>query len=253
MKIYVVANQKGGIGKTTTATALASILLKKGKKVLFIDADKQGNSSDTFRAVIDGVATLYDVLLDDDRIELFEAIQHTQNGDIVASDPLLRKADKILYDDIEGIYRLDDTLKKLNGYDYVVIDTNPSIDSILKSCLIACDEVIIPITADRYALQGLSQLNEAISSIRKRQNKRLKVSGLLIVKYDKRTNLTKEVEQAVENIVSLMDTKLFKTKIRESVKTREAQAQRMMLIDYSKDCTTICDYVNFVNELLEEK
>lgn len=253
MKIYVVANQKGGIGKTTTATAVASILSKKGKKVLFIDADKQGNSSDTFRAVIDGVATLYDVLLDDDRLELFEAIQHTKSGDIVASDPLLRKADKILYDDVEGLYRLDDTLKKLNGYDYVIVDTNPSIDSILKSCLIACDEVIIPITADRYALQGLSQLNETISSIRKRQNTRLKVAGLLIVKYDKRTNLTKEVEQAVESIVSLMDTKLFETKIRESVKTREAQAKRTMLMDYSKDCTTACDYINFVNELLEEK
>lgn len=252
MKIYVVANQKGGIGKTTTATALASILSKKGKKVLFIDADKQGNSSDTFRAGIDGVATLYDVLLDDDRLELFEAIQHTKSGDIVASDPLLRKADKILYDDVEGLYRLDDTLKKLNGYDYVVIDTNPSIDSILKSCLIACDEVIIPITADRYALQGLSQLNDTISSIKKRQNKRLKVAGLLIVKYDKRTNLTKEIEQAVGNIVCLMDTKLFETKIRESIKAREAQAKRTMLIDYSNDCTTICDYVNFTNELLEE-
>ena len=100
MKIYVVANQKGGIGKTTTATALASVLSKKGKKVLFVDADKQGNSSDTYKAKIDGVATLYDVLLDDDRIEISEAIQHTSNGDIVASDPLLRKADKILYDDI---------------------------------------------------------------------------------------------------------------------------------------------------------
>ena len=119
---------------------------------MFIDADKQGNSSDTYKAKIDGVATLYDVLLDDDRIEISEAIQHTSNGDIVASDPLLRKADKILYDDIDGVFRLDDTLKKLNGYDYVVIDTNPSIDAILKSCLIACDEVIIPVTADRYAL-----------------------------------------------------------------------------------------------------
>src|SRR5699024_9009601 len=188
MKIYVVANQKGGIGKTTTATALASVLSKKGKKVLFVDADKQGNSSDTYKAKIEGVATLYDVLLDDDRIEISEAIQHTSNGDIVASDPLLRKADKILYDDIDGVFRLDDTLKKLNGYDYVVIDTNPSIDAILKSCLIACDEVIIPVTADRYALQGLSQLHEAITSIKRRQNTDLNIAGLLLIKYDKRTN-----------------------------------------------------------------
>lgn len=252
MKIYVVANQKGGIGKTTTATALASILSKNGKKVLFIDSDKQGNSSDTYKAQIDSVATLYDVLLDDDRIEISEAIQYTKNGDIVASDPLLRKADKILYDDIDGVFRLDDTLKKLKGYDYVIIDTNPSIDAILKSCLIACDEVIIPVTADRYALQGLSQLNEAITSIKRRQNPRLKVAGLLLVKYDKRTNLSKDVEQSLQNVASVMNTKLFKTKIRESVKAREAQAKRMMLIDYSPNSTTSNDYIHFTNELTEE-
>ncbi len=252
MKIYVVANQKGGIGKTTTATALASVLSKKGKKVLFVDADKQGNSSDTYKAKIDGVATLYDVLLDDDRIEISEAIQHTCNGDIVASDPLLRKADKILYDDIDGVFRLDDTLKKLNGYDYVVIDTNPSIDAILKSCLIACDEVIIPVTADRYALQGLSQLHETITSIKRRQNTGLKVAGLLLIKYDKRTNLSKDVEQSLQNIADVMNTKLFKTKIRESVKAREAQAQRMMLLDYSPNSTTANDYIDFTNELTEE-
>lgn len=252
MKIYVIANQKGGIGKTTTATALASILSKKGKKVLFIDTDKQGNSSDTYNAKIDGVATLYDVLLDDDRIEISEAIQHTQNGDIVASDPLLRKADKILYDDIDGVFRLDDNLKKVKGYDYVIIDTNPSIDAILKSCLIACDEIIIPVTADRYALQGLSQLHEAIQSIKRRQNPRLKVAGLLLIKYDKRTNLSKDVEKSLQNVANLMDTKVFNSKIRESVKTREAQAKRTMLIDYSPSCTTTIDYMDFVNELMGE-
>ena len=252
MKVYVVANQKGGIGKTTTATALASILSKNGKKVLLIDSDKQGNSSDTYRAKIDGVATLYDVLLDDERVEISEAIQNTASGDIVASDPLLRKADKILYDDIDGVFRLDDTLKKLKGYDYVVIDTNPSIDAILKSCLIACDEVIIPVTADRYALQGLSQLHEAITSIKRRQNTRLKVAGLLLIKYDKRTNLSKDVEQSLQNIANLMDTKVFESKIRESVKAREAQAKRMMLIDYSPSSTTASDYIRFANELTEE-
>ena len=139
MKVYVIANQKGGIGKTTTATALASILAERGYRTLFIDADKQGNSSDTYRADIEGVPTLYDVLLDDDRIPLADAIQATLCGDIVASDPLLRKADKILYDDVEGLYRLQDALQNLKGYDYVVIDTNPSIDAMLKSCLIACE------------------------------------------------------------------------------------------------------------------
>ena len=95
MKTIIEANQKGGIGKTTTATAVASILNAKGYKTLLIDADQQGNSSDTYRAAIEGRATLFDVLLDEERISLEEAIQHTESGDIVASDPLLRKADEI--------------------------------------------------------------------------------------------------------------------------------------------------------------
>ena len=251
MKVYVIANQKGGIGKTTTATALASILAERGYRTLFIDADKQGNSSDTYRADIEGVPTLYDVLLDDDRIPLADAIQATLCGDIVASDPLLRKADKILYDDVEGLYRLQDALQNLKGYDYVVIDTKPSIDAMLKSCLIACDEVIIPITADRYALQGLSQLHEMIQAIKRRQNPNLKIAGLLLVKYDRRTNLSKEVKESLERLVDHLDTRLFHTKIRESIRAREAQAKRLMLIQYQKNCTTAADYEHFVDELLK--
>ena len=144
MKTIIVANQKGGIGKTTTATAVASILNAKGYKTLLIDADQQGNSSDTYRAAIEGSATLFDVLLDEERISLEEAIQHTESGDIVASDPLLRKADEILNGDPEGLYRFQDALDQLKGYDFVIVDTAPSLNSILYNCLVAADDVLIP-------------------------------------------------------------------------------------------------------------
>ena len=99
MKVFVVANQKGGIGKTTTATNLAGILSKRAKTLL-IDADPQGNSSSTYQAQIKDVATLYDVMIDSDKLPIDEAIQHLENGDIVASDPLLSKAEKMLDGDV---------------------------------------------------------------------------------------------------------------------------------------------------------
>ena len=148
---FVVANQKGGIGKTTTATTLAGILGKRAKTLL-IDADPQGNSTSTYQAQVEDVATLYDVIVDSDRLPLAEAIQHMPNGDIVASDPLLAKAEKILDGDIEGLYRLKDAIDDFDGYEYIVIDTAPSLNVILYNCLIAADRVIIPVTADAYSL-----------------------------------------------------------------------------------------------------
>ncbi len=252
MKTIVIANQKGGIGKTTTATNVAAILEKKGKHTLLIDADMQGNSSDTYSAKIEGAATLYDVLLEDERIPLSEAVQHTSCGDIVASDPLLRRADEVLRTDTEGLYRLQDALSSLQGYDYVVIDTAPAINSILHNALIAADDVIIPITADRYALQGLSQLKETIEAIKRRQNKGLKIDGLLLVRFNPRTRLAQEVQEDLKEIAKSMDTIVFKTTIRESTKAKEAQALKNTLIDYAPDSTTAQDYIALVDELLKQ-
>ena len=253
MKTIIVANQKGGIGKTTTATAVASILNAKGYKTLLIDADQQGNSSDTYRAAIEGNATLFDVLLDEERISLEEAIQHTESGDIVASDPLLRKADEILNGDPEGLYRFQDSLDELKGYDFVIVDTAPSLNSILYNCLVAADDVLIPVTADRYGLQGLSQLNDTINAIKRRQNRNLKIIGLLLIKYNKRTLLSREVKNSLEEIAESMNTKVFETTIRESTKAKEAQAVRETLIHYDAKSTTAQDYSSFVDELLKEE
>lgn len=253
MQVIVVANQKGGIGKTTTATALSSILSLKGYNTLLIDADMQGNSTDTYRGEFEGKATLYDVLLESEnsRISINDAIQKTEIGHIVAADPLLRKADEILNGDVNGLYKLQDALAELKGYDYVIIDTAPSMNTLLYNCLIAADKVIIPITADRYGLQGLAQLNQTILAIRKRQNQRLTIEGLLLVKFNPRTNLSKEVKESLEEIAEQLNTRLFKTQIRESTKAKEAQALRKSLISYSPNSTTALDYIAFVNELMQ--
>ncbi len=249
MKVFVVANQKGGIGKTTTATNLAGILSKRAKTLL-IDADPQGNSTSTYQAQVKDVATLYDVMIDSDKLPIDEAIQHMENGDIVASDPLLSKAEKMLDGDVEGFYRLKDAIDELDGYEYVVIDTAPSLNVIMYNCLIAADEVIIPLTADAYARQGISQLNDTIMAVKRRQNPSLKVAGLLLVKYAGRSNLERTTREEISEQAKQMGTKLFDTAIRECVKTKEAQEKKKLLIDYAPKCNTMIDYMEFVEELL---
>lgn len=250
--IITIANQKGGCGKTTTATALSSILAERGYKTLLIDADQQTNSSDTYRAKVEGEATLYDVIVDEDAINIREAIQTTESGDIIAGDTLLREADAKLSKDLNGRFRLQEALENLKEYDFTIIDTAPSMGEVLYNCLIASDLVIIPVTADRYSLQGLAQLNETIKGIRKRFNKGLRVAGLLLVKYNGRTLLSKETREALEGIAQEMETKLFKTTIRASTKAQEAQAKRTTLIQYAPDSTTAQDYQQFIDELLKE-
>lgn len=246
---YVVANQKGGIGKTTTATTLAGILARKGKTLL-IDADPQGNSSATYQAVIENQATLYDVMVDSDMLPIEDAIQHMPNGDIVASDPLLSKAEKMLDGDVEGLYRLKDAIEMLEGYDYIVIDTAPSLNVILYNCLIAADEVIIPMAADAYSMQGLQQLCDIVKAVQRRQNPALKIAGLLLVKFSGRSNLEKRVREELQQQAKELGTKVFMTPIRECVKTREAQDARKLLLDYAPKCTSMQDYESFVEELI---
>lgn len=246
---FVVANQKGGIGKTTTATALAGVLGQRGKTLL-IDADPQGNSTNTYQALIEDVATLYDVMVDSDRLPLDEAVQHMPNGDIVASDPLLAKAEKMLDGDVEGLYRLKDAIDELDGYEYIVIDTAPSLNVILYNCLIAADQVIVPVTADAYSIQGMKQLHDTIKAVQKRQNPGLEIAGLLLVKFSGRSNLEKKVEEDLTGIAKSMGTRLFDTRIRECVKTKEAQEKKKLLINYAPKCTTMMDYGDFVLELV---
>ncbi len=252
MQVICIANQKGGIGKTTTATALASILEANGHKTLLIDADPQGNSTDTYRAISKDTATLYDVVLDrEDPLPIMDAIQHTEIGDIVASDPELKTADTSLPNDGDEYFILQEALEKLEGYEYVVIDTAPADNKLLKNCLIASDKVVIPITADRYAIQGLSDLNKTLVKIKKRNNPKLEVAGLLLVKYKGRQKLAQEVKTSLDDIASMMGTKVFETTIRESTNAQKAQATRTTLIKYAPNCTTAEDYKAFTEELLK--
>ena len=142
---------------------------------------------------------------------------------------VLAKAEKMLDGDVEGFYRLKDALDMLDGYEYVVIDTAPSLNVILYNCLIAADEVIIPVTADKYAMQGIDQLSSTIMAVQRRQNRDLSIAGLLLVKYAGRSNLERNFREEIGKNAQEMGTRLFDTVIRECVKTKEAQDKKKLL------------------------
>ena len=255
-KIITITNEKGGVGKTTTTINMAAVLNHMGYKTLVLDVDRQANATDTYSAEMDNVATAYDVLLqsDENRIPLDEAIQHTELGDIVASDKLMEKSESVLSGNPNGLYHLVESIessKSLDEYDYILIDTPCVISMLLYNCLVASDEVIIPISPSRYSISGLGDLSKAIAEVKKRQNRTLKVSGLLITMYEK-TNMAKDGIEALSDIAEQIGTKVFDTKIRATVKVEEAVARREAVVNYKPSCTASMDYYDFVEEYLKE-
>jgi chromosome partitioning protein len=248
-EIIAVANQKGGIGKTTTSLALADALNMKGKKTLYIDMDPQCNGTGNYRAKVDGVSTLYDLLVDGDT----DCIQTTERGDIIAGDPLLKEAAKVI-DGAAATFKLKKGLADIrNQYDYIILDTPPSLSVLLTNALTAADKVIIPLTADLFGLQGLTQLRDTISEVQEFTNPDLKVDGLLLVKYKERTNLSREVMASLPEYAKLLGTKIYNAKIRESVATQEAQAARENLFVWAPTSTTAKDYLKLLNEVIGGK
>lgn len=251
MKIIAVSNQKGGVGKTTTATNLAYGLQLRGKKVLLVDCDPQGNSTDTWRASSeDGYPTLSDLLFTNEPAE--ECIQHTEIGDILAADNLLREVD-VRLKGVSGYYRLKNRLEALTPkYDYIVIDTPPNLGLLLQNALIAADGAIVPLTTSKYALDGMSQFIETVNEIKSMPNPKLKILGLLFVKYMERKVLAKEVESGLPEILEQLDTSIFNSKIRLDEAIEQSQAAQMPVHMYAPKARATADYVEFTEEIERE-
>lgn len=252
MKTITVCNQKGGVGKTTTSTALAAGLKLRKKKVLLIDCDPQGNSTDTYRASMeDGAPTLADLLFSD--ADARACIQHTEAGDILAADSLLKQPERFL-EGLSAFFRLKQRLSPIMGdYDFIIIDTPPNVSLLLQNALIASDGVIVPITCDRYSLKGMTQFSQTLLDIKTQGNPGLRILGLLVVRYDSRTNLTKEAISGLPVVAEKLGTGIFDTYIRESVRAREAQAARNTLFAWAPDSTTAHDYNDFIDELIRKE
>jgi len=246
-RITVIINQKGGVGKTTTAHALGTGLIKKGYKVLLVDTDPQGNVSHTMQADTIGKG-LYEAMKEE--LPAVELIQRTPQGDILPSTLLLTAAD-MEFVSTGREYILETVLESVkNNYDYIVIDSPPQLGILTINALVASDDVIIPMTADIYSLQGLNQLHSTINKVRKFCKKNIVIAGLLLTRYSDRTILSRELKESVEAKARELDSRLYNAIIREAVSIREAQTARQSIFDYAPKSNPAVDYMDFVTEYL---
>lgn len=247
-KILAVINQKGGVGKSTTAEAVSAGLHMQGKKVLSIDLDAQANFTYTMAAESEGT-TILEVLMNQAGIR--QAVQATPDGDMVPASQALAGADAFIRDTGKE-YRLKEALEEIRAeYDFIILDTPPALGILTINALTACDGVIIPAQADIYSLQGIEQLAETMKPVKKYCNPYLKIEGILLTRYSPRSILSREVAEMAEQLAGKLDTKLFHTSIREAVAVREAQISRQNLFSYAPKSKVAQDYLEFIGELLQ--
>ncbi|MFI3166546.1 MAG: ParA family protein [Bacillota bacterium] len=247
-KIITVANQKGGVGKTTTALAVSSFLNNLGKNVLLIDLDPQGNATLASGIVVGEEQGTYEILSED--FNIYDAIVKKSGYDIMPASNELVSIDQLLSQRTGREYKLKKALQSIDGeYDFVIIDTPPQLSTLTVNALTACHNVIIPVQADIFSMQGSSQLVETIQGVREYTNPNIEISGILLTRYSARAILSQNVREMLDEFASAIGSKLFETTIRETVVVKESQIEQKMLSEYK--ATASVDYKNFVGELLE--
>jgi len=248
--ILAIINQKGGVGKSTTAEALLYGLSLKGFSCLAIDLDAQGNLTYTTGARTDG-ATALGVLAGE--VKAKDAIQQTISGDIIPASKALAGADAFIKETGKE-YRLKEALEDIAGlYDYIIVDTPPALGILTINALTACDSVVIPAQADIYSLQGIEQLAETIKPVRKYTNPKLQIAGILLTRYSPRSILSREVAELAGQLAERLGTKLFTATIREAIAVKEAQISQRPLFEYAPTANVTEDYRAFINELLDDE
>ena len=248
-KIISIANQTGGVGKTTTAINMSTILAKRGKKVLFIDADPQGNGTSGLGVNKEQKFSIYDVLIED--IEVENTLQKTQvkNLDLCPSNMNLGGAEVQLVSMEDREYRLKTKLNNIRDkYDFIIIDCPPSLGLITLNAFTASNSVLIPVQCEYYALEGLGQLLNTVELVRKHMNKDFKVEGALLTMYDARTNLSNQV---VKEVKRYFEDKVYKNVIPRNVKLSEAPSYGMPITLYDPRSKGAKSYEKFTREFLK--
>lgn len=251
-RIVAVANQKGGVGKTTTAINLAAALVERGLRVLVVDLDPQGNAS-TGLGVDDRDLTTYDLLVDE--APLTDVIQPTgiENLGLVPATVDLSSADIELMSNEKRSFLLHDALRQSAmdqfGWDYILIDCPPSLNLLTVNAMVAAHSVLVPLQSEFYALEGLSQLMLTVREVRQSANPDLRIEGIVLTMYDRRNNLSQQVEQdARDNLGDLV----FRTLIPRNVRLSEAPSFAMPVTEYDTGSQGAMAYRALAAELMEK-
>jgi chromosome partitioning protein len=249
-KIIAVTNQKGGVGKTTTAVNTAAGIAKLGKKVLLIDIDPQGNATSGVGVDKRSVEySSYSVMVDDVKAE--DAIVHTKfdNLDLIPSGIELAAAEIELVEADRRESKLKNALALIkSSYDYIFIDCPPSLGLITTNAFCAADTLLVPIQPEYYALEGLSQLMGTVRKIKRRYNQYLDIEGVLLTMYDGRLNLT---QQVVEEVKRFFPRKVFSAVIPRGVRLSEAPSFGMPIMYFDKSCKGAVSYMDLCEEIIE--
>ena len=248
--IVAIANQKGGVGKTTTAINLASALALRGKATLLIDLDPQANSTMSFIQRDDVTTTVYDAIADGD-CRLADTIMASPQANLWVAPAriALAKLEGKLVGELDAHFRLKDRIEPIRDqYPYIVIDCPPTLGLLTVNALVAATHLLIPIQSSYFALEGTDDLLETIDKVRTRANPELRILGVVITMHDKRTSMGRDIQLQIQKVFG---NKVFRTVISKSVRLEESPAYRESIFTFAPESTGATDYYSLCEEVMD--